>query len=569
MFNSKKKQLFESGSKTKTSENAFINHGLKKSAETRSGNDAPKYSTTGNPFVDQFGSLGSYKAPREYIEIERDCITLYAKDPLLSIMFILYLRLITRVVTFFDGKKTETTQKGAGLRYESIMRMMWLYLNHEDLFWRNIKLFITVGSWKDIITMLQIDVMYHGWDDKVISWRKISDIILAGLENPNTTNLVKKYLPQIKANSKCHTVESQADNVVAKYLCSRLFEDRRLKSEKYYADYRKLKASGKAHVWQQLISQGRFLEINFDTIHGRALAQLVSSKFLKNNGLESKYEAWIAKKPVAKFTGYVYELAQKIDSRSLKKYQIDTINAQYRQLLEHAKGTQSDIIVVKDTSGSMDSTAIGTNMSSYHVAKSLSIYFGNLLQGVFANHYIDFSSNAILRAIIGNNFYEAWVSEHRTHSANTNFLSVAELFANTKNTEVPESDFPKGILCISDGEFDNPRNNGLAGKMFETTNIVAFKNILLNHGFSKEFVDNFKFIFWDIRNTFYNYKDEVKFESYNLEKNVFYFSGFDGSVISFLLQEEVKAEKPKAQPKDAYEVFLAAMNQEVLRLVEI
>ena len=57
-----------------------------------------------------------------------------------------------------------------------------------------------------------------------------------------------------------------------------------------------------------MISKRLFDQINFDTIHGRALAQLVGGKFLKNQGLESKYQQWIESKPVAKFTGYVYEL---------------------------------------------------------------------------------------------------------------------------------------------------------------------------------------------------------------------------------------------------------------------
>ena len=43
--------------------------------------------------------------------------------------------------------------------------------------------------------------------------------------------------------------------------------------------YRKLKQSGTAHTWQQLISQKKLLELDFNTIHGRALSLLVGSKF--------------------------------------------------------------------------------------------------------------------------------------------------------------------------------------------------------------------------------------------------------------------------------------------------
>ena len=64
---------------------------------------------------------------------------------------------------------------------------------------------------------------------------------------------------------------------------------------------------------------------------------MVSGKFLANNGLEKRYEEWIANKPIAKFTGYVTELFIKTPE---KKYQIDTLNAQFNGLIETAKRVQ-------------------------------------------------------------------------------------------------------------------------------------------------------------------------------------------------------------------------------------
>ena len=81
--------------------------------------------------------------------------------------------------------------------------------------------------------------------------------------------------------------------------------------------YRKLKVQGEAHEWQQAISQRDFMSINFDTIPGKALQLLVNSKFLENQGLEAKYEAWISNKPVAKYTGYVYELFSHLKTKVL------------------------------------------------------------------------------------------------------------------------------------------------------------------------------------------------------------------------------------------------------------
>ena len=47
-------------------------------------------------------------------------------------------------------------------------------------------------------------------------------------------------------------------------------------------------------------------------------------------------------------------------------------------------------------------------------------------------------------------------------------------------------------------------------------------------------------------------------------KNVFYFSGYDGSIINFLLGSENRPDQPK--PETAEELFNAAMDQEILKL---
>lgn len=561
MFNSKQKQLFETGSTKPTSgNNAFLNAAKNVAAKTLSGNGAMKYSETSDDFVNQFAAISGYKQPRSFADISRDMAILYAKNPLLCVCFVFYIRIITRIVSLFDGTKTKLAQRGAGLKHEGIMRMMWLHIYYPHSFWKNIPLFISIGSWKDIFTMLSYDLQYNGWKDRKLDWEKFGQLLLAGFSNENTVNLLKKYMPQIRANSKCKTLEAQADNVIAKWLCSLLYGGK--DTSWSYKQYRKQKSSGTAHTWQQLISQGKHNLINFNTIHGRALSLLVTSKYLKNQGLTEEYAKWIAAKPVAKFTGYVYELAKNI-TYGMQKYQIDTINKQYNMLLETCGNLNSNLIVVKDTSGSMDSKAHGTNVSSYTIAKSLSIFLGNVLKGPFHNHYIDFSTTSILREIKGSNFVEHWTTEQRIQSANTDFMTVAHLFASLKfKKSVNEEDFPKGIVCISDGEFDN-------AKPFKDTNINAFRKVLLQAGFSQSYVKNFTFVFWDIHNEFYTRysgKRTVKFETYNIEDGVFYFSGFDPSVMAFLTNQS-SSDKPA--PKNARDLFDAAMSQEIMQMIEL
>ena len=259
MFDEKLQNLFGSNSP------------VKKVEYTTSGNGALKLTSTGDPFVDQFGLISQYRQLRPYSSISKDMQELWDVDPMYALKLLFYIRLITRKVKFHNGTETSKVQKGAGLRHEAFMRMLWLAVNHSDTFYKNLPLFITIGSWKDIIQLMSYDLQYHGWDNKVLDFDKMSDFILAGLENPNTCNLVKKFIPTIKAKSKCRTLESQANTIIGKFLAHKLFGDGefspKLHSNNSYCLYRKLKSSGTAHEWQQMISRSQF-NIDFSKVHG-------------------------------------------------------------------------------------------------------------------------------------------------------------------------------------------------------------------------------------------------------------------------------------------------------------
>lgn len=564
MFNSKLKQLIGNTQTTSVDTNTFLKQGYKQSAKTKSfGNSAVKFITTGNDFVDQFGKVSQYKAQRPFQEISKDTQLLWSQNKFMALCFIFYIRIITRKVTLSDGKCTKTTQRGQGLKHEGIFRMMWVALNDPEVFWKNIPLFISIGSWKDIIAMLSYDLQYNGWKNRVLDWDSFGKLILAGLENSNTTNLVKKYLPQIKANKQCKTLEAQADNIIAKWLCSLLFG---AKENQYgfYKQYRKMKVSGTAHKWQQLISRGQHNLIDFNTVHGRALAQLVSGKYLKNQHLEEVYEKWIMNKPVAKYTGYVYELLSPVkngyDNVNLKRYQKETINKQFYGLIETAKQgmlpNDSGLMVVVDTSSSMTSNVPGTNMSSYDVAKSMALYFSYLLKGVFSKSWMEFNDSAVLKKWAGDNPVDNLQNDNSEAYGSTNFQSVTKLFVSLFKKGVPISDFPKGILCLSDGCFNH------AGK--NKTNRENMLKVFEKEGFPKDYINNFKIILWDIPNSYYG-TPQTTFEEFADAPNLFHISGLDGSAVAFITGVEAQ----KYEPKTNEELFAAAMNQEIMGLLSV
>ena len=551
MFTSKKTQLFDTP--TAKTKNSFIQNAMSLSNETLSENGSKKYKSTGNDFVDQFGKLGTYKAPRAFNTIAKDQELIWSQNKLLTVAFTLYIRMITRVTDVF-GRKTSVSQKGAELRHEGIMRMIWLHLNAPKTFWNNVPLMISVGSWKDVFTMLQYDLVYNGWNDRKLDWTKFGNLIMTGLSDDTQNNLIKKYLPQIKTNSACKTVDAQADNMIAKWICSLLYGSKTGSESSTYKMYRKLKTSGSAHEWQKLISQGKHSLIDFNTIHGRALNKLVRSKYLSNQGLTEKYENWITKSDVeAKFTGFVHELFERMPSSksSLGVAKTETINKQFATLVKKGGSVKKEtsLIVVRDTSGSMSSNAAGTNMSCYDIGNALALYFSEFLTGRFADAWIEFNSNAQMHTWKGTTPVDRWYNDRSSYVGGTNFQSVIDLFISLKRQGVDESEFPTGILCISDSEF-NPSQLG-------KTNVETAKSKLRSAGFSPAYVDNFVIVLWNLQHGYGG--GGRKFETHGDVQNVFYFSGYSAATVSFLTEDI----------KTAAELFDAAMNQEVLSLVKL
>lgn len=563
-FSKKQVSLFPTQEKE---ESAFVQAALNENQVTTSGNGAKKYTTSGNVLVDQYAAISNYKEPRDYADIAADMNALWKLDPKQCIKFAVYIRLITResIVYKAEGSEKLPTQIGQGLKHEGIMRLLWLAIHHKKAFMKNIHIFIAAGGWKDIFQMMSYDLQYHGWKRKRLDWEFFGQTIIAGLNNPECEDLVKKYLPIIRASKDCKTLESQANNLIGKYIAKCIFGLPEKEGDfSTYTKYRKLKSSGEAHLWQQKISRQDYLNIDFNTISGRALSLLVGSKFLSNHGLTQAYEKWLESKPVAKYTGYVYELFKPLGNNSysvdIPKYQEITINKQFQQLINTVKPTinkASTFLVVRDISGSMEEKATGTSVSSFAVAKAMALYFGELLTGYFSNAFLTFSAKVTMHKWVGNTPCEKWKNDHSSAYGNTNFLGVADFFCSIKGNGVPESEFPKGILCISDGEFDGDQT---------TTNFMAFKERLRSAGFSEQFIADFKIVLWDVPNSFYGKEIRPKFESSADAPGFFYMSGFDPAAISFLMGKE---QKGKPEPKTAAELAKASLDQELLNMIEI
>lgn len=529
-----------------------------------SGNGSKKYSTSGDPFVDNFASISYFKELRTYAKVAEDMEKLWEIDSLKCLKLAVYIRLITRrskIVTE-DGVEIFDVQRGQGLKNEGILRLLWLFVHHPNTFKANIHYFIASGSWKDIFQLLSIDLRYNGWEKRMLDWNFIYLVISAGLSNPDSTHLVRKYLPTIKNNKECTTLDTQAKTLIGRWIARRMFPNK--SKEISYKQYRKLKSSGNAHGWQQLISKQLYDYLKFDKIPGRALAILVGSKFLANHNLLAKYSEWIKTKKEVKYTGFVFEIFKALGDTSVahhvESHLEDTINAQFQGLVNLGKENASplsNILVVRDTSGSMNSTAKGCNMSSFGIGKAMALYFSEFLTGYFKGKYAEFRDECILHEWVGDTPCDKWVSDRSACYGNTNFITVIDLLIKLKESGVSESEFPTGILCISDGEFDSVGNNDSSVFKFALSRLRGAK-------FSDHYVDNLKLILWDIPNSYYGARNGVKFEDFADAPNFFYMSGYDPAAVEFIFGSR----DFKASPRNAKELMEAALSQDLLnRLV--
>ena len=230
----------------------------------------------------------------------------------------------------------------------------------------------------------------------------------------------------------------------------------------------------------------------------------------------------------------------------------ETINKQFQTLVQKGGNSeQTSLIVVRDTSSSMGNTASGTNMSCYDIAKALALYFSEFLKGRFQQAWIEFNSSAQMHTWEGHTPLARWYNDRSNYVGSTNFQSVISLFVQLKRQGIPEEEFPTGILCISDSEFNPTQLN--------ITNVEQAKMSLLAGGFSEKYVSEFIIVLWNLHSNAYGPKTGKKFETYGDVPNVFYFSGYSAATISFLTGKILNTS----------ELFEAAMSQEILNMIEL
>jgi len=526
--------------------NQFLKAVAKEDVFTENG--AVSNSTTGSKLLDDYGIAGTYRG-RSFDDVSISMVQIWDEDPLKALQLTFYLRNISRVVKMY-GNPTEKVQAGQGAKDEFRKRMVWLLYNHPETFYANSPIIPLVGSYKDLWEIMALDYsMENKMDRKLIYGEMVHD-----LADDSTRELFLKYLPIGKAVSKLTTDRSKVMNKLAAE-----FRDYNNLSAR---EIRKLKSSGSGHVWQQLISIGKFKDIAWKTIPSRALLSLVKGKFLNNHELTDSYQAWLDTKPFVPFVGYPHELAHTFykEQHKLSNAAKSTINKQFDGLLEVGRksgGIKGNVWCALDVSPSMtwpESRIDGTDIYALEVCLALGIYFSSLNEGTFKDHIVAFSVNSTIHKLVGT-FTEKWQQCIRINAGgSTNFQSVIDAIVRvrTSRPEIPLEDFPETILVVSDMAF-NPSGVG------RETNYQTAMNKLAAVG-----LPNVKIIWWNVAARTKDFPATMD------DPGTYILSGFDGTIITSILGETDKVNtKGEKIPPTMLEAMNNSLSQEIFTYLKL
>lgn len=522
--------------------NTFLNSIFRSNTQTENG--ALSNSSTGNLFLDYFSKAGTYRN-RALEAVFADISAMWDKDPKQAMKMVFYNRMISRTIKGFAAP--EKMQAGQGNKDEFRKCMIWIARYYPDVANKNLWMVPLVGCWKDLWHIYLIDDL---------DTNAVYALIERGIACEYNKDLIAKYLPRIRSKSNTFNDRHVKLNAFAHGL---------IKYLKWTpVQYRKFKSSGVAHEFQQKMSKGLFTHIDFNSIPGKALHQMVNKRgrdsltTFERHGIDKTYLEWIKKQPIAKFTGYVYELMSVVNNQMslVQKYTVDKQFDGLIQMAQESGQISENLWCALDTSGSMMSSVAKT--TAFDICISLGVYFSTLNQGAFKDQVIMFSGKSKAKQLSGS-FSDKVMQLKTSETAwgSTNFQSVIDEIVRVRiaNPEIPLGDFPTSLLIVSDMQFNPVGGNSM-------TNYQAAMKKLAEVGLPK-----IRIIWWWVTGRGGDFPSTLD------DENVIMIGGFDGSILSMLLQQDEKHDDVKTgsemRKKGPLESMQSALDQEVLELVQV
>jgi hypothetical protein len=495
-------------------------------------NGAISYGTVGfskgAACLEYFSKCGTY-VDRPQSAVDADMVKIFSDDPEAAIKIVFGTRLISRAY----GEDAET-QTGFGRRDEFYKCVNWLKANRPTLLSANLHLIPIFGCWKDFLNEPLIDTLER---------KSVYGLFKENLDN----DLLRKYLPTIRGKrrewSKADRQKMRKLGVTKIEGAIRVNKELSVRDAKRVAwakgfckflgiskkEYRAIKSSGKAHIFQKQMSGNLWDKINFNGVAGKAMFLATSQKgydkqsVFERHGQVVRLLEWLKTQKTVKFTGYIYELlkAAKTNPSIIQKL---TYDLQFETILEQMKNHKlGNVLAALDTSGSMSIGYI-PNISPLYIGLSLGIAFSAMNVGYFKDTVCMFDSDSSLLKLHGG-FCDRVKQVPSDAMGSTNFQSVIDLLVNTRkqNSEIPVNEYPETLLVISDMQFNPTEYNYRTGKT-SITNYEDAKRKLNEVGLGE-----MRIIWWNVNG---NYSD---FPSTMDDKGIYMISGFDPTNIKSLM----------------------------------
>lgn len=396
-------------------------------------NGAVGYRTTTKALLDLHFKASSLRLRGEEY-ITNEFIKAYHESPKYAVKWLFFVRDIL---------------EGMGERRTFRVCLKYLGLSQPKIAGAILPLIPEYGRFDDALVLLETPLA----KDVAKLYKALLEKDMEAMDNNQSISLLAKWLPSINTSS----AETRA---YAGKLCKYFG----MSAKEYRKTLSKLRAYG--NVVETKMTASNWAGIDYTQVPAKA---------------NLKYETAFEKHDLERRTKYLEQVVlgdAKLNAKGLMPYEIvhrfsesnvygrvlqDDLLAELMWKKILAEGFQNDwglqdAIVVADGSGSMCSVVSrNSNLRAIEVCNSLAIYFAEMLQGVFHNKAITFSSRPqfidLQNGTSLKDKLEIMLSHHEI--TNTNIEAVFDLILNmAKNNQVPREELPKQVLVISDMEFD-------------------------------------------------------------------------------------------------------------------
>lgn len=479
-------------------------------------NGAVGYRTSGKELLDLNFAVSSMRNWSE-TEICKAYTKAYYENPLLAVKWLFYLR--------------DIRGNGMGERKTFRICFKWLVENHFEQVMALVELIPEYGRYDDWMCLLDSKA-----NNIVITQIKRQlEKDLCNMEEGTSVSLLAKWLPSNNASSN---ITKQNANRICKMLGMKA------------SDYRKTLSALRSYlqVVEVKMSAKEWDSINYSILPSRANL-IYGNAFLRND--EERRRDFLSRLSRGEATinagtlfpsdivhkYYQSEHGWRWD-RDLKSYD-ETLESLWNALSNYVS-EDSSTLVVRDGSGSMETTIGGTGVTALNVATALSIYFAEHLKGEFFNKFITFSSRPEMIDMSNATCLrdKLEICEAHTDCSNTDLKAVFDLILNTAiKNNMKQKELPGNILIVSDMEFDSM--TGLRYSRFSDKEDTSTKTLLEN--ISIEYQKNGyimpRLIFWNVcsrTNTIPLQENEA---------GVALVSGFNPTVYNMVLSDQLNPYK--------------------------